>query len=171
MKKLFMKVVTGLMALGCLMVGAGCFSPKLNIDTAEEALRAKDYEVEIDHDVHDGDFVVDGIIKKTLYAERDDMWIEIYEFEKAETAKLFYQMLMNEREADMQETKAYIEYYEHLLDDYKDKIKSDEIAELEDSIKEYKEDLEAYEEEEKTSGINGKYIWYASDIDVVEDAQ
>ena len=169
MKKLFMKIVAGLMALGCLMVVVGCSSPKLNIDNAEEMLRAKDYEVEMDHNEEfEG---IEGVVEKALYAERDDLWIEIYEFKNKKTAKAVYQALKSECEAEIQAMKAYIELYEHILEEYEDKLNSDEIDELEDSIKEYKDDLEELEEKLEAFGINGTCIWYANDIDVIEDAQ
>lgn len=171
MKKWLINVMAGVLGLGCLMVGAGCSSPKLNIEDAEEALREKGYEVEIEHDVYDSEFGVDGVIKKSLYAERDDMWIEIYELENAKTAKLFQKIIESEMEAEKNTIQAYIEYYEHILDEYKDDLKSDEVSEIEDTIKEYKKELENCEEEEKVLGVNGKYIWHASDIDIIEDAQ
>lgn len=170
MRKLLMKLVSGLMVVGCLFSITAC-SPKLKIDKAEEALRDKGYEVEIDHDVHDVDYGVDAVIERALYAERDDSWIEIYELKSKKAATLFYEIIEAEREADKQIANAYIEYYEHLLNEYKYEMTSEEIADFEAEIKEYKEDLERYNEDEETSGVNGKYIWFASDADVIKDAK
>ena len=169
MKKLFMKVVTGLLALGCLFAIAGCSSLKLDIDKAEDVLREKNYEVQIKRD---SDFEgVEVILERSLSADKDDEWIDIYEFENNKTAKMFYQMKKGGLDASIQATKSNIEVYEYILEEYSDKLLSDEIDEFEDALKVCKKELVEYEELLACIGISGKYVWHASHKDVIKDLQ
>lgn len=162
-----MKLFAGLVTLGCLFSIAAC-SPKLNIDKAEEALRAKEYEVEIERDPSfEG---IDGLVEKSLYAERNEDWIEIYEFTNKKTAKLYYQTKKNTYEAEIQVLEDCVTYYEHILAEYDDDLDSNKIDELEDLVKGFEDEIEKYQEKMEAFGINGKYVWEANDIDVIEDA-
>ena len=169
MKKLFMKLISGLLALVCIVSIAGCSSPKLNIRDAEDALRAKDYEVEIEYEETE----IDGLelLEKSLYAERGDAWIEIYEFKDKKTAKLYYETQKATFDNAVKVAEEWIDFYEYILDEYQDTLSSDEIDDIEDEIKEYKKELEELKEEFECIGINGKYLWCASHKDVIDDAK
>ena len=72
MKKLLTKLLAGFMTLACVCSMAAC-APRLNIDDAEDALRDKGYEVEVEHNTNY--YEIDRMVEKALYAERDDEWI------------------------------------------------------------------------------------------------
>lgn len=168
MKKLFRKLVAGIMVLGCVFAMIGC-APKLNIKDAEDALRAKDYEVEIDYEETE----IDGIelLEKSLYAERGDAWIEIYEFKDKKTAKLYYEVQKTTFDNAVKSAEEWIEFYEYVLDKNRDTLTSSEINEIEDEIKEYKKEIEELKKNFECIGVNGKYLWYASHKDVIDDAK
>ena len=171
MKKRFMRMMSGFLVVGALLPMAGCglFSPKLNIDDAEDALEERNYEVEIERDA---DFEeLEGIIVKALYAEKGDDEIVIFEGKNKKTIKLLYEMEKASIEAEIAELNAMIEVYEHIVSDYDDILKSAEIDALEDEIKELKEEVEDCEKELACIGISGVYIWRASSEDVIKDAQ
>lgn len=168
MKKLFMKLLAGLMALGCVCLMVAC-SPKLNIDRAEETLREKGYRVEV---VHNAEFYhVGGLLEKVVYAERDDTNISIMQFSDRKTAKLVYNSEREALEIEIETMESYIKFYEHILDEYEGKLLSDQIDEIEDEIKEYQQQKEELEEALKCVGRNGIYVWVANSMDIIENAQ
>lgn len=168
MRKLLMKLVAGLMVVGCLFSIVAC-APKLKFDKAEEALRDKGYEVEV---VHDEDFDgIEGMVERALYAEKDDAWIDIIEFKDKKTAKVYYEATKKDYEGEILMLEGWIDFYELVLDKYSDNLKSDEIDEIEDCIKEYKSEKADWEKDLECLGMKGKCVWEASSTDVIKDAK
>lgn len=172
MKKFLVKLLVAFSLLLCVLMGLACSTVKVDINKAENALREKDYDVEVEYNV--SSWGIEGIIEKAVFAEKDayadqDIYIEIYLFKNKKVAKAWYESWKAEIESELNILKAELKEKEVILDEYRDMIKSTEINELEDKIKEYKKDIEEYENKLKCIGINGKCVWYASHSDVLND--
>jgi len=168
MKKLLTKLLAGFMTLACVCSMAAC-APRLNIDDAEDALRDKGYEVEVEHNTNY--YEIEGMVEKALYAERDDEWIEMVEFSDSKTAKLAYETEKAYYEAEIAVIESEIALYKHFLKEYQDSLTSEQIDEMEDEVKELKKEKADNEKELECMGRNGACIWFASSMDIIEDAK
>ncbi len=172
MKKILTCLLSGLLAVLCLFTCIGCKAkPALSINEADVALSDKGYEVEIEYGGNFDDIDVDGIVKKQLYAKKGEDRIEIYEFEKFSTAKVAYNMAVDMYKQRIATWETYIEFYEHILENYNDEMTSEEIDDMQDELKEIRKYLKEAEKRLKAIGRSGRFVWIASDVDVVEDAR
>lgn len=171
MKKTLTCLLSCLLAVLCLFTCIGCNEkPALSINEADAALTERGYEVEIEYG--DADYIsIEGVVKKSLYAEKGEDNITIIEFEKASTAKRFYKMRKESINATISYMEQYIAWYEHLLDEYNDEMSSDDIDDMQDDLKDLRKEIKEAEEELEAMGRSGKFVWYASDVDVIKDAQ
>ena len=176
MKKFLVKLLVAFSLLLCILAGVACSASKegikVDINKAENALREKGYDIEVEYDT--SYWGIDGIIEKAVFAEKDvnsyeDIYIEIYLFENEKVAKALYESWKAETESELNCLKAELKVNETILNEYRDIIKSTEIDELEDEIKEYKKEIEEIEEGLKCMGINGRCVWWVSHSDVLND--
>ena len=160
MKKLLAELFTGLLAVVCLFTICACApAPTLDINEAKKTLEENGYEVSVtDEDFYEYEYAMEKML--SAYHEDYDDGIYIYEFKDKGMAKKYYEEKKASFDLELKELKALIETKEYYLKEYSDKISSDEIDEIEDSIKECKNDLE--EAEEIVFGHNGNFVWYGT---------
>ena len=171
MKKLFRKLVAGIMVLGCVFAMIGC-APKLNIDDVEDALKDNDYEVEIikGDDLEEQESYIKKILSAVSKDNEDDYFYMI-EFKDKKTAKMLYEQERVWYEACIMEDEAEIKFYEQVLKEYESVMMTDEIYDIEDEIKELRECIEEDKESLNCIGRNGVCVWIASNEDALKDAQ
>lgn len=177
MRKFITCLLSALLTILCLLTCVGCSfelslnTPRLNIHDADVALRDKGYDVEIEYGKVKKWDAESFAVKKVLYAEKGELSIEIYEFEKKSTAKVVYDYYKAECETELTYAQAVLDYDEHLLENYRYLYTSELIADLEEEIVQAKEYIRETKEELKTFGRNGVFVWFASDVDVIKDAK
>jgi protein subunit release factor A len=171
MKKMFTKLLAGVMTVGCVCAMASC-GANIDFDKAEDNLEDNDYLVEV---VKDPEFMgIEGLVEKSLMAvSEDDVkdYIVIYEAVNAKTAKLYYNVQKNEIKAEIAALEDQIKLYEHILEEYSSELESEMEDGMEDEIEEMQDEIEDLEEQLKCMGVKGKTFWVASSEDVLEDAQ
>lgn len=157
MKKFWAKLISGLLAVACLLSISAC-APVLNIDKAKKALEGNGYVVEVSDEYS----YYGEAVEKVLYARHEDYdeYLYMLEFNDATMANKYYQEQKVSYDMEIKELKKIIEAREYYLKKYKDKIYSDEITEWEDEIKECKEELEYAKE--LVVGRSGKFVWYGT---------
>ena len=172
MKKLFTKLLAGIMALGCVCAMASC-SPTLDIRSVEDALEDNDYVVEVFKDDEATIMGIQGVVSKVLYAENEETgeYFYMYETKDEEAAKLYYDMKKTEIKNEIAQCKDEIALYKNLKNSYKKDLWHEDMADIEDSIKELKKEIEDLKEDLKCIGVNGVYFWEASSEDALKDAQ
>ena len=167
MKKLLTSLLAIAMLLSCMALFSACAvsKPELDFDDAEDALEDAGYDVYCEEEEWDGCKV------EALYAEdeNDENYLEIFKFEKASTAKLWYKSMKMDIEGEILEYEQEIEWIKHQLEKYEDEMKSDEIDALKDELKELEKDLEEFKEE-NVIGRSGKYVWYGT-ADAIKDSK
>ena len=167
MKK-FIKIIAIIIALSCFSLLFACNKaekPLLDLSEARDNLEDRNYpDVDLSRNVDDYFY---GAVVEYLEAENDDDdFIEIYRFKTTKLAKTFYNAAIAEREGMIEVYKSQIKFYEEILDSCSDDIKSSEIDEIEDLIKENKDEIK--EIEKIIIGISGKYVWIGT-IGAIED--
>ena len=171
MKKMFTKLLAGIMTIGCVCSMAAC-GPRLKIDDVEDNLEDEDYIVTITKgDDLDKD---EAYMEKILYArseDDEDDYFYMIEFKDAKTAKLYYRQEKVWYKTCIMEDEAELKYYQQLLDEYGHDMKSEEEDDLEDEIDELEDCIEEDKEALECLGRSGVYVWFASNEDVLEDAQ
>ncbi|MBO5736328.1 MAG: hypothetical protein J6S04_00830 [Clostridia bacterium] len=172
MKKLFTKLLAGIMAVGCVCAMASC-APKLDMDMVEDALEDNGYEVVIKEDKEATFMGVSGVIERSLTATSSETGdsFTMYEAKDEEAAKLYYDMMKKEIKNEIAECKDDIALCKHMLNKYDDLLFNEDIIDCEDEIKELKEEIKELKEELKCIGVNGVYVWHASSEDALKDAQ
>ena len=172
MKKLFTKLLAGIMAVGCVCAMASC-APKLDMDMVEDALEDNGYEVVIKEDKEATFMGVSGVIERSLNATSSETgdYFTMYEAKDEEAAKLYYDMMKTEIKNEIAECKDELAFYKYITNKYDDLLYNEDIVENEDYIKELKEEIKDLKEELKCIGVNGVYVWYASSEDALKDAQ
>ena len=174
MKKLFSKILAILLVVATVTAFSACSKsagapsvgpkPELDIKKAEDNLETNRYEVK-KVDRRDVDSVDAYALEKGILAVKDDDYICLIEWKTKEAAEKAYDYMLN-CETEFLKTKATIEWYEFILEEYGDDMYSYERTQLEDQIKAYKR-----ENEYIVYGISGKYIWFASNESVIEDTK
>ncbi len=171
MKKTFLKLIA-LAVLLCTVfsiTSCGLFTakPELDLKDAAKALEDEDYSV---YHYDDEDDLSVGVAER-LSARSDDgddyLYITVYETTKM--AKLAYEELELENEAEIEYIKLEIKTLEYTLKKFEKDLTSDEIDEIEDEIKE----LEKYLEEMKDEycfGRKGKAVWEGTK-DAIKDSK
>lgn len=165
MKKFWAKLCTGLLAIVCLFSVSAC-APKLNIDKAEKNLKDAGYTVLVADSDAELKTVVSYLglptnasisIEEALIAKEDENYLYMMKVEKSSLAKVYYNMVKDSFDAEIEEQKNEIKLYEKFLKLYKGELSSTEINYIEDAIKEMKKDLE--ESKEIQIGRSGKWLW------------
>ena len=195
MRKIFTRLLACFALGACLLTGAACAgtgisgcngcadistngcavvsnssSIDVNIKDAENRLKDKGYDVEIRYTEDDTYYGVKGVVKKVLYAEKGELEISIFEFDKQSMAQAYYEYeILEECRMEVECMEKQVELYETALKEYRDTMKSTEIAKMEDSIKELKKEIEESKEYEKCMGVSGSCLWYVSHVDAIED--
>ena len=172
MKKLFTKLLAGMMALGCVCAMAAC-SPKLDMRGVEDALEDNDYVVEILKGDEATFMGVQGVVSKVLYAENEETgeYFYMYEAQDEEAAELYYAMKKTEIKNEIAQCKDQIALYKNLKNNYEKDLMHEDLADIEDEIKGLKKEIEDLEEDLKCIGVNGVYFWEASSEEALKDAQ
>ena len=169
MKKLTGKILAGALALGCMCTAASCGFFGWSMDDVKESLKDNNYVVSIEKDIGLGDF--EGYVAY-LYAEEEndgEEWFELYEFQSARTAKLYYNMNKTWRENKIEDLEAEIALYEYVVDQYDNDMTDVSVTCVEEYIKELQEDIEDYQEDLENMGRKGVYVWYGTS-DGISDA-
>lgn len=180
MKKLWAKLLSGVLAVMCLFAVAGCSSPKLNFDKAEDNLKDEDYEVICTDEEEKMGSALRYIdlpsqaapaVEEVLaaYSEDGDDMLIIIKFEKTKAAKMVYKHLRAEMRYEIQSAKDQIEMYEWFVKKYDDDLSSQEIDYMEDAIKDMKDELKDMKKE-TSLGRSGKYVWIGTK-DAVKDSK
>ena len=140
--------------------------PELDLKDAEKNLKGEDYDVEIEDEDN-----LDAGIEESLVAYSDDYkdYIYIVRYESKKYAKLNYNMLKQEQDAEIEAIELEIKQIEYMLKNYEDDLDSDEIDDYEDEVKELKEELEELQED-YAFGIKGKVVWMGTPK-AVEDSK
>ena len=156
MKKLLSILLTVVVFCGISITFCSCgnITPELNFEKARKNLKDNGYVVELDNAISAGDGWLKYAFENTLYAaeENGDNWIQIIEFKNVKVAKLFCEI------TDGVLCQKEINFMEYILEKYGDDMKSAERDELDDEIKEYKEELA-----EERYYRKGKYVWCGTD--------
>ena len=84
-------------------------------------------------------------------------YLYMMKVEKSSLAKVYYNMVKDSFDAEIEEQKNEIKLYEKFLKLYKGELSSTDINYIEDAIKEMKKDLE--ESKEIQIGRSGKWLW------------
>ncbi len=141
--------------------------PELDLKTAAKNLEANDYsEVHVytpdDHDLSVG-------IATYLFAKKGDEIFLMYEYDETAMAKLKYEDIKREHEAEVEQTELKIKTLEKTLQLYEDDLSSYEIDSMQNEIKALKNKLEELDEE-FSYGRSGKVVWKGS-TDILEDTK
>ena len=163
LKKLIVLALALIMAIGLVACAP---TPELDLEDAAENLEGEKYDVVY---IDDEDYLGPGQ-KERLEAENDDGdEITVIRFEKASTAKAYYNKLKLSKKQDRAEIKDELKLLKHFLKNYEDDMDSDDVDELEDMIKNYEKKLKKFDEE-KVIGIKGSVVWYGNES-AIEDSQ
>ncbi len=173
MKKLLGKILAILLVVVMVTAFSACSKsagapsagpkPELDLRKAEDNLEDNGYEV-YKSDDFDSDFM-GYAVEKFIEAYDDHNEIILIECKSNKGAEKLYNYMVND-ELEISIMQATIDWYEFLLKEYGDDMYSGEREELEDEIKEYKEELEGL-----VYGFSGKYVWFATDEDAIEDTK
>lgn len=171
MKKFFNSTLL-IVVLVAIVVSFGACSntnnsiaPTLDLQKAEDNLRARNYNIETRRDYLFSFGLENYAIEKYLSAaqEEGDKYILILQFKSAKSAKYFYDYKLS----------YYIDYhqkelkwYQHLLEEYGDEMYVDEKNELQDLIKDMKEEYSSY-----IIGYSSKYVWIANYDEAIQDTK
>ena len=134
-------------------------SMEINFDLAQTNLQAAGYKVS----VYSGRDVEPGQ-KRALYAVGEDIKdrVAIIEFKDEETAKLYYAATRAEVEGGLNENRAFLELYRHILETYEEDMGSEVASNYKDNIAETKYEIEESEDELKLIYLNGASVCYGS---------
>lgn len=171
MKKILSIISVCISCMMCLLLSVACAGtkPLLDIRTAGDNLRERGYDVEIEYDKES--FGVAGAIVAKLYAERDDEYISIIEYEKSKLSQLDMEEWKFEYDASSEYFEYNMNYYKTILDVYRDQLTSSQIIDYEDEIQKYNQYKKELQEQFKATGQSGCYFWYASSVQVLEDTK
>ena len=152
MKRVLSAILSLVLLLGCVAIFASCGSkPNLDLEEAADALKDAEYYVNYSDDSSE------PFIKEQLYAYKGDEKLTVIFFADSKSARLYYEIMKQEHEAELESLELQIEAMEYILKKYDDKMSSTEIDDAEDEIKDLKEELE--ELEEYVIGRSGKSVW------------
>jgi len=163
MKKIFIKALCFVLVLcTCAIAFAACADkPELDFDKAKAHLEECGYEVTVKtSDLEPG-------MKKALKATKtsgkgEDVqtdYIYIYILDSLKTAKLTYNMVRLDIKWEKEEEELCAKYYEHILEEYQNEMKSEEIDDYTESLKDTNEALENFR---WVYGMWGKTVWYGT---------
>ena len=174
MKKTIIRLIALVFVVCFAFSLASCFAPKpliKDLEKAAENLEDEDYDVYYTDDEDEIAYHEFGAcIAEYLEADDDDdNSIEIVVFKDTKSAKLYYDELKTRLDYQKEYMELYIESLEHQLKKYEDDLDSDEINEIEDTIKELNKALEKVEDE-YVIGRSGKTVW-AGTKDAIEDSK
>ena len=156
MKATMTRLLVLLLALVCVLGLVACgTAPETDLEDAKDALEDAGYEVYYDDDIEEPG------MEESLSANDDDEYIRIYRFEKASTAKLYYETLKLEHEYELKRMKAELKLMKHMLSKYEDDLDRSEVKEFEDEIEDLEEDIEEFKDE-YVIGRRGKVVWYGT---------
>ena len=154
MKKFLAAILMLIMVLSMVSCVA---RPEMDLEEAKDNLEDEDYRVSYTDDEDD----LDAGYEEMLMASKDDDYLYVVKFGDVKSAKLAYEELKLEREAEIDETKLEIKKIEHLLKKYERDLDSDEIDEYEDELKELEDKLDDMKKE-FVYGRSGKVVWYGT---------
>jgi hypothetical protein len=156
-----------------LFTCVGCKAkPALSINEADAALSYRGYTVKIEYGGEFDDLIdIKGVVKKSLHATKGTDSIDIYEFENRSTARRAYKLVKKTCDESIATWKAYIKFYEHILDEYYIEMSNDEIEDIQEEVRDYQRYLKRAEDTLKAMGRKGRFVWFASDESVVEDTK
>ena len=149
------KIIALLLAVLCVFAICSCAArPAMKLDEAEANLKAKDYIV-----TYTKDSSMTGVAERltaraSLSLESD---LEIVVYDTAKLARFAYEEAKLSIDTEIEYINMEIKKTEYVLKQYKDELKSAEIDELEDDIKDLKEELA--ELENIVIGRSGKTFW------------
>ena len=174
MKKTIIRLIALVFVVCFAFSLASCFAPKpliKDLEKAAENLEDEDYMVRYTDD--EDELSVGQVEKLTAYKYGDDYddyeTLTVIVFEDTKSAKLYYDELKTRLDYQKEYMELYIESLEHQLKKYEDDLDSDEINEIEDTIKELNKALEKVEDE-YVIGRSGKTVW-AGTKDAIEDSK
>lgn len=149
------KIIALLLAALCIFACCSCAArPAMKLDEAEANLKAKDYIVTYDKDSSITG-VAESLTAYTSLSLEPDLIIVVYDTVKL--ARFAYEEAKLSIDTEIEDIKMEIKKTEYILKQYKDELKSAEIDDLEDNIKDFKEKLE--ELENIVIGRSGKTFW------------
>ena len=165
MKKFLATMLAILMLATCALTAVSCAKPEMDFAKIEE--KFKDDEKIMVSYTKDADKLDPNEEETlTLYKmpenEDDDAeYLYMIRYKDTKSAKLAYEEIKASIEYQKEAIKREIKTIENLLDQYEDKLSSDEIDEYNDEIKDLKEDLE--EMDGYSIGRSGKVVWYGNE--------
>ena len=181
MKKLWARVLSGVLAVMCLFAVVGCApAPKLNIEKAADNLEDEDYTVMYTDDEDElgaalGAFSLPsqaGVAVEEMlvaYSEDGDDMLVIIKFETLKAAKMIFNQKKMEKKYQIESIKDKIEMYKWFAKKYDDDLSSKEIDAIEDAVKEWKDELKDMKKE-SVLGMSGKYVWIGTK-DAIKDSK
>ncbi len=166
MKKLLIKLTAlGLLAVTLLaLASCSIFTAKPDLDEYKKNLEDAKYLVNEQDEP-------ELPMKEALYANKIEggKSLTVMVFEDSKSAKLYFENMELELDNEIESIKIEIDFYEHILKKYDDKLSSDEIDEYEDEIKDLEKQLEELKDEYVLKR-KGDTVWFG-DKDAFEDAK
>ncbi len=159
MKKIISLLLALVMAVGCMLAVTSCGAePELDFVVAEANLKLAGYSV------NSRVFEDDVERVKTLSASKEINDIEdtivITEYTDSTLAKLALEKQELSFEMEKQAIELYIEYYEHLIDEYASSYSAEKLADLKEKLNDYKVNLEMAEN--YVIGRSGNIVYYGT---------
>lgn len=160
MKKIISLLLALVMAVGCMLAVTSCGAePELDFAVAEANLKLAGYSV------NSRVFEDDVERVKTLSASKeisDDVkeTIVITEYADATLAKLALEQQELGFEMEKKAIELYVEYYEHLIDEYASSYSAEKLADMKEKLNDYKVDLEMAEN--YVFGRSGNIVYYGT---------
>ena len=169
MKKLLNLVITLIMIITVILGFVGCTSlnnsniPLLDLREAENNLEAKGYIVSTGTKLNTVYMAAENypIVRYVqAHKESTNKNIFIIEFDTKKSAELYYNYI------SFTGYKQQLEWYEHLLNAYGDQMYSRDRNNLEDTLKEMKD-------ESNLSYIfyNDRFVWITNNLDTIQDTK
>ena len=175
MKKILATMLAILMIATSVLTFASCFGAKPEMDFAKIEEKYKDNEDVYVNYVKDADKLDANVEEKISVTKKigsgddvDSVYLSITRYKDTKSAKLAYEQLKISQDASKQLYKNYLKEAQYILDNYSDKLSSDEIDSYKEDIKEYEDALEKIEN--STFGRSGKVVW-SGDKDLIKETK
>ena len=156
MKRILKCTTAILTVISCLLALVSCAKPKKDLESAEYNLKNDGYTVYVNDDPGAG---MSTVLTATKSENGTTYGLKLMECESIKLAKLLYQELRLEIEAEIKTNKLTIKAAKHILNKFGDDLSDDERRDYEQTIIDLKEKNKELRKLLNCTGRSGKYVW------------
>ena len=156
MKRILKCTAAILTVISCLLALVSCGKPKRDFDMASKNLDHNGYTVSVDYDPGTG---METVLTAKKTENGTTYSLKLMKCESIKLAKLLYQELRLQIEAQIKENKLSIKAAKHMLNKFGDELEDDKRQEYEQLIIDLNAENKELRKLLNCTGRSGKYVW------------